>query len=165
MIFSIVVCFAACAGLIVSVLLKPSVRIKRTQFQHLLASRVCGGFFCVLCGVLPAKEAWAGLTASGEMNPLKILALFVSLTFLSVYLDELGFFHRLACVLLRRAKGSQKKLFFLSLCARVRSHRIHLQRHRRAHVHALHLLFLQGGTHQPRALPRGGNSSRQIRGA
>ena len=111
MIFSIVVCFAACAGLIVSVLLKPSVRIKGHNFSIYWLPAFAGALL-LLCGVLPAKEAWAGLTASGEMNPLKILALFVSLTFLSVYLDELGFFRRLACVLLRRAKGSQKKLFF-----------------------------------------------------
>ena len=52
------------------------------------------------------------------MNPIKILTLFLSLTFLSVYLDELGFFRRLAFSMLRRARGSQMKLF-LSLYALV----------------------------------------------
>ena len=45
------------------------------------------------------------------MNPLKILALFLCLTFLSVYLDELGFFRRLAAVLIGRTGNSGKKLF------------------------------------------------------
>jgi arsenical pump membrane protein len=70
-----------------------------------------GAVLLLVFGLLSPKELWQGLTASGEMNPLKILALFLSLTFLSVYLDELGFFRRLAFSMLRHARGSQKKLF------------------------------------------------------
>ena len=65
----------------------------------------------MVSGLLSPSELWSGLTASGEMNPLKILALFLSLTFLSVFLDELGFFRRLAFSMLRHARGSQTKLF------------------------------------------------------
>lgn len=115
MVISVIVCILSCAGLIGSVLFKPSVSIGkggRYAISIYWIPPVAGGLILLLTGALGVKEAWAGLTASGDMNPLKILALFVCLTFLSVYLDELGFFRRLATVALRRAGGSQKKLFF-----------------------------------------------------
>ena len=45
------------------------------------------------------------------MNPLKILVLFFSMTILSIYLDELGFFRYLANKTLKRAGKNQKRLF------------------------------------------------------
>lgn len=110
---SLIVCLSACAGLIALILFKPSARIKGHTISIYWLPAFAGGVLLLLSGVLPVKEAWAGLTASGEMNPLKILAFFLSLTFLSVYLDELGFFRQLSFMLLRHAKGSKKKLFFL----------------------------------------------------
>ncbi len=109
---SVIVCILSCAGLIASVLFKPSVRIGRGAVSIYWIPPVAGGLILLLTGTLGVREAWEGLTASGDMNPLKILALFVCLTFLSVYLDELGFFRRVASFALRRAGGSQKKLFF-----------------------------------------------------
>ncbi|MBR4420397.1 MAG: hypothetical protein IKT32_05900 [Clostridia bacterium] len=45
------------------------------------------------------------------MNPIKILILFITMTVLSVFLDEIGFFSYLASRTLKLAKNSQKKLF------------------------------------------------------
>ena len=112
MTLSVIVCLLSCAGLIASVLKKPSVTIKNRSFDIYWLPAFAGAVFLLLSGNLSLKEAWSGLTASGEMNPVKILCLFISLTFISVYLDELGFFKKLASVLMNKAKGSQKKLFF-----------------------------------------------------
>ncbi|MBQ5926973.1 MAG: hypothetical protein IIX01_03510 [Clostridia bacterium] len=108
---SVIVCALSCAGLIGSVLVKPSVKIKNRSVDIYWLPAFAGAVFLLLSGNLTAKETWNGLTASGEMNPIKILSLFISLTFLSVYLDELGFFKKLASLLIDKAKGSQKKLF------------------------------------------------------
>jgi len=51
--------------------------------------------------------------ADSAVNPIKILILFISMTVLSVFLDEVGFFRFLANVTLKKAGTSQKKLFFL----------------------------------------------------
>ncbi len=51
--------------------------------------------------------------ADSAVNPIKILVLFISMTILSVFLDEIGFFRFLANVTLKKAGTSQKKLFFL----------------------------------------------------
>lgn len=104
----------SCIGLIALVLLKPSVEWKGHKFGVYWLPAFAGGILLVAFGLLSLEETWQGLSASGEMNPLKILALFLSLTFLSVYLDELGFFRRIAFSMLRRARGSQKKLFILT---------------------------------------------------
>lgn len=51
--------------------------------------------------------------ADTAVNPIKILVLFISMTILSVFLDEIGFFRFLANVTLKKAGTSQKKLFLL----------------------------------------------------
>lgn len=112
MILSICACVFACVGLILLVLCKPTVTIKHKTFSIYHLPALAGGIFLLVSGTLTVKESWSGLTASGDMNPLKILSLFISLTFLSVYLDELGFFKKIASMFLKKTKGSQKKLFF-----------------------------------------------------
>ena len=111
MIWSVIICALSCVGLMTLVLTKPSVEWKGHRIGVYWLPAFAGAVLLLFTGLLSPKEAWAGLTSSGEMNPIKILALFLSLTFLSVYLDELGFFRRLAFSMLRHARGSQKKLF------------------------------------------------------
>ena len=118
MIETIIICALSCIGLITLVLVKPSVEIRGYKISIFWLPAFAGGALLLAFGLLTPSELWQGLTASGEMNPIKILTLFLSLTFLSVYLDELGFFRRLAFSMLRRARGSQMKLF-LSLYALV----------------------------------------------
>lgn len=67
----------------------------------------------VASGQISPAEVAEGLTSAGEVNPLKILILFFSMTMMSVYLDELGFFRLLAVKVMRRAGGDQRTLFFL----------------------------------------------------
>ncbi len=118
MIATIIICAISCIGLITLVLVKPSVEIRGNKISIYWLPAFFGGALLLSFGLLTPQELWQGLTSSGEMNPIKILTLFLSLTFLSVYLDELGFFRRLAFSMLRRARGSQMKLF-LSLYALV----------------------------------------------
>lgn len=53
------------------------------------------------------------LTANTQINPIKILILFFSMTILSVFLDEIGFFRFLANATLKKSGASQKKLFVI----------------------------------------------------
>jgi arsenical pump membrane protein len=62
-------------------------------------------------GILPFGYYWEMLTAKRAINPLQILVLFISMTFLSIVLDEAGFFAFLASKAVRLAKGSQFLLF------------------------------------------------------
>mgnify|MGYP001254127385 CR=1 FL=1 len=62
-------------------------------------------------GLLKANYFWDMLTSASAINPLEILVLFISMTFLSIVLDEAGFFAFLASKAVRLAKGSQFVLF------------------------------------------------------
>ena len=72
------------------------------------------GALILLCGgMISFGEVGAGLVAESAVNPLKILVLFLSMTLISIFLDEAGFFRYLASQVLHRAGRSQKKLFLL----------------------------------------------------
>lgn len=72
-----------------------------------------GAFLLIIGGWMPVGEALSGLLADSAVNPIKILVLFFSMTLMSVFLDEVGFFRYLAGAVLHRAGNSQKKLFIL----------------------------------------------------
>ena len=65
-----------------------------------------------LSGQTDVRAIGQKLIENTAVNPLKILVLFLSMTVLSVFLDELGFFRALAGFALRHAHGGQKRLFF-----------------------------------------------------
>lgn len=101
-----------CAALIVTVLTNPSIPIGKYHIRIFYwTAPVLGCLVLLLSGLLPVKTMWEGLTSSGSINPLKILTLFISMTTLSIYLDEVGFFSYIAGISLRFAKTSQYKLF------------------------------------------------------
>lgn len=113
MIFALVICVLTALAVFLSVLLKPEIRFRRFSIGSYWLFSLCGALVLVLSGTIPLGELWAGLTAPSAVNPIKILVLFLSMTALSVFLDELGFFRYLASVALRRAGGSQKLLFLI----------------------------------------------------
>ena len=56
------------------------------------------------------QDAWTGSLA---INPLRILGLFFSFTFMAMYLDEIGYIQYLAYVSLKHAGNSQQRLFLI----------------------------------------------------
>ena len=111
MIFSVTVGILTCIALILLVFIKPSVKIGHEQISIYWLPPLFGALTLIFGGALSFKEVFSGLTASGEMNPIKILILFFSMTLISVFLDCAGFFRYLAEKILGRAKGSQGALF------------------------------------------------------
>lgn len=106
--------FIICAvGILVSTLFNLRLRIGKISISlYWLVPLVCAVILLASGGV-DAKPVWAQFTSDDEVNPLKILVLFLSMSALSVYLDEIGFFKWLANAVLKKAGASQKKLFIL----------------------------------------------------
>lgn len=108
----LVVC--AVVALIALVLAKPTVT---TRHGHTISlywtAPFAGAVLLVALGLLPLSELTNGLTAAGDVNPLKILALFLSMTIMSIYLDEVGLFRFVAAKVLCHAGKDQRRLFFL----------------------------------------------------
>jgi len=101
----------SCAALIELVLVKPSVNIKGKSLSIYWVAPFIGAIILLLSGIITAPEMTAGLTKSGDVNPIKILILFLSMTVISIFLDNAGFFRYLASAVLKKAKSSQMSLF------------------------------------------------------
>lgn len=101
-----------CVALVLTVLTNPSINIGKYHIRIFYwTAPVLGSIALLLFRLLPLPVMREGLTSSGSINPLKILTLFISMTTLSIYLDEVGFFSYIAGISLKFAKTSQLRLF------------------------------------------------------
>lgn len=109
----IIICTATCLLMITAVLFFPKLRLGKIFVDTYWIITIIGAIVAIAFRQTSLSAVTAFLVADTPVNPLKILVLFISMTLLSVFLDELGFFGYLASVTLRRAGRSQKRLFFL----------------------------------------------------
>lgn len=100
-----------CICLFISVLTKPSVRIGKVTVDLYWVIALLGAFVLLISHAIPVQDAVSGITADTAMNPLKILTLFLSMSLLSIFLDEVGFFGYLANRTLQCAGAGQRTLF------------------------------------------------------
>lgn len=98
--------------IISSILFFPTIKIGPVR----LASYWVIAFLCAILLFLFKQVSWESImdsfTANTSVNPIKILVLFISMTILSIFLDEIGFFRYIALKATKWVKGSQIKLFF-----------------------------------------------------
>ena len=113
MTLSIIISAATCVAMIVAVLFYPKINIGRISLSSYWVVTLVGAILLLSTGAVELQGVISALLADTAINPLKILVLFISMTLLSIYLDELGFFRYLASTTLRRAGCSQMHLFFI----------------------------------------------------
>lgn len=113
MALSLVIGGLTCAGIILSVLFMPQIKIKRFTLSTYCLCALAGAACVLIFGCVSPSGVLQGLSTNSEVNPIKILVLFICMTLLSVFLDEAGFFEWLASVTLSHAGHSQKRLFLL----------------------------------------------------
>jgi len=101
-----------CICLIMSILLKPNVKIGKIELGTYWMVALAGAIILVLFGCIDFPTIGKGLVADNGINPLKILVLFLSMTVQSIFLDEIGMFRYCANLTLKKADGNQEKLFF-----------------------------------------------------
>ena len=110
---SLVVAGVTGVSMVACVVTNAHLKIKRISLPLYWVVTVIGAFIMLVCGFLPLSSALSTLTKNSAVNPLKILTLFLSMTVLSVFLDEAGFFRYLAGVTLKKAGSNQIKLFVI----------------------------------------------------
>ncbi|MEG2687724.1 MAG: ArsB/NhaD family transporter [Clostridia bacterium] len=71
-----------------------------------------GAILLLAVSAVSPSDVWTSFSSNSAVNPLKILALFFSMTIVSVFLDEAGFFEYFAAKTAIRFGGSQNTLFF-----------------------------------------------------
>ena len=112
MIETLIISLITCVSLILSILLFPKVKILKKEINTYWIICLIGALFILLFKGVSLKELMSGLFADSSINPIKILILFFSMTFLSIFLDEVRFFKFIASVLTNRCKTNQTSLFF-----------------------------------------------------
>ena len=105
---------ALTAGLmIISVLFKPYLSFKRIKVGLYVIICAAGAVCELLFGNISLSDALKGVAADTSVNPLKILALFLSMTLISIYLGDSGFFSLVANKTFSLAKGKNLRLFII----------------------------------------------------
>lgn len=104
----------SCLSVVVMTSANLKIHVKGRFFIHLywIIPVICA-LILLLTNTVSWAELGEGLRFDAAMNPVKILILFISMSALSIYLDQTGVFRWLAARILRRASTSQIKLFVL----------------------------------------------------
>ncbi len=97
--------------LTLSIIFLPSFKIGRVKVGSYWVVALLGAILLILFKCVPLKVVASALTANSAINPIKILVLFLSMTFLSIVLDELGLFKWAAAKALKAAKEKQLSVF------------------------------------------------------
>ena len=113
MIATIIISILTCASLILSILFFPKIKIANKEISTYWLICVIGAILMLSFNLVSFNNVIDEFFSSSSINPLKILILFFSMTFLSIFLDEVGFFRFLASFLILKCKTNQKSLFLL----------------------------------------------------
>lgn len=108
---SLCICGVTIAAMIVSILRFPKLRLGRFEADTYWVTALCGALLALVLRCVAPSRLLAAMTSDDAVNPAKILILFISMTLLSVFLDEVGFFSYLASAALSHAGHSQLRLF------------------------------------------------------
>ena len=112
MFLTIILTIVAIMLMMILILKYPSIKIKDHNFDTFYLPILLGAIILLIFNVFDKKELVSILFSNSKMNPLKILSLFISISFISISLDEAGFFAYIANKFINRCKSNQYKLFF-----------------------------------------------------
>lgn len=99
--------------MIVCVFACPVLKIKNFEMQTFWFAPTLGAIILLIFGLVDANVVFSSMIENSSVNPLEILVLFISMVFLSVVLDEVGFFKYLATLAVKKAKNSQFAMFII----------------------------------------------------
>lgn len=112
---SLIIAVTTVLLIILSSLFLPRIKIKNIKLQTYWIVALVGALSLLIIKEVTISELYNHFTSS-KIGPLQILILFISMTILSIFLDEVNFFKYLATVVTNHVKGKQIYIF-LSLYA------------------------------------------------
>lgn len=114
MILTIIIACITFIALILSIVLLPKLKIGKISLSTYWIVALVGAILMLATLRISFNDVGDALfSKSNAMNPIKILALFFSMTFISIFLEEAGFFRFLASWAAKRAKSNQLVLFVI----------------------------------------------------
>ena len=109
--FTLVIVLLTILLMVLSLLFFPKIKIKNVVLDTYYLITVIGAIILILFNKISFDQIKDVLFKSFGMNPLKIIILFLSMAFLSIYLDQIGMFRFLAIKASQKFKKSQLSLF------------------------------------------------------
>lgn len=111
MIATIVISVITFLLITLSILFFPRIKIGKINISTYWLIALIGAVILLITSLSPIGEVWNELTNNSNINPLKIIILFFSMTLLSIFLDEVGLFRYLANIASKKAGNNQYALF------------------------------------------------------
>ena len=125
-----------------------NIRIDTYFFGALL-----GPILIVLFGILNVSQILTGLGGTGSLNPFGILVLFLSMVFMSIFLDITGFFEYCATGRPEICEWKRTSTLFFRIPDSLPSDDLYLKRHHYPDIHPIHLLLLKKRRYRPKTIP------------
>ena len=97
--------------MLICIIAKPVLKIKNKSISTFYIPIMLAAILLIILPLFDKKELFSQFTSNTSINPLKILVLFISISMISITLDESGFFSYLASRFISKFKNSQIKLF------------------------------------------------------
>ena len=113
MIATLVISLITFVLIILSIFIFPHIKIGKITIDTYWIVSFIGAIILIIFNFVLLKEVGKELISGDSINPLTILVLFFSMTFLSIYLDEAGLFKFLALHATKKVKTSQISLFLI----------------------------------------------------
>ena len=111
-IITIILSIIGILGMLICIFKFPNVKIKNHVFDTFYLPILFIAIIFLIFPLFDKKELFDILFTNSKLNPIKILILFISVSFISIVLDEAGFFSFVAIKFINKFKSSQYKLFF-----------------------------------------------------
>jgi arsenical pump membrane protein len=86
--------------------------LRNIKIDTYFLGALLGPILIIFFGILNFSQILGGLEGAGSLNPFGVLVLFLSMVFMSIFLDITGFFEYCARFALKHASGSGRKLYF-----------------------------------------------------
>lgn len=113
MLITLITSIAAILCMILLLIFYPKLKIGKINIETFYFPLIIGAIVILSTNSLDIGVLGKELTATNSINPLMLLGLFFSMTFLSIVLDEIGFFEMLASYFVKKAKNNQYILFLI----------------------------------------------------
>ncbi len=111
MIFVIILSILSIIGMFLCILFIPTITIKNKKIETFYLPVLLLALILLIFPLFDKHDFVKILTSNSNLNPLKILILFISVSFLSIVLDTSGFFGYIATIFINKYNKTQIKLF------------------------------------------------------
>ena len=108
---TLIIVFLCIALMIFSLFFFPKIKIGKVTLDTYYLITLTGALLLIILGKISGAEMKEIFFCNNGMNPVKIIILFLSMAFLSIFLDKIGFFSYLATKASMKFESNQISLF------------------------------------------------------